>query len=945
MNRIDPADLVGQGGLAPRARFVTDARTLLLDGEWAFRYWSGPAPDDLGEADLGEADLASWDRIPVPSSWPMHGHGVPAYTNVRYPFPVDPPHLPDENATGDYATEFEWQPGDATWLRLDGVDAAGEIWLNRRRIGTTRGSRLTAEFDVSGAIRPGRNLLVVRVAQWAATSYLEDQDMWWLPGLFRSVTVLDRPEDGIRNLRVRTDWAEGTGRLHVEVDGSSEARVRIPELGLDEAAGHWVERDGVEPWSAEAPRLYDLEVVTPGETARLRVGFRTVDTSTGRLLVNGRPILLRGVNRHEHHPDLGRVVPRETVVAELRLMKQHNVNAIRTAHYPPHPDLLDLADELGFWLVVECDLETHGFFFTDWRRNPSDDPAWQEAYLDRMARTLERDRNHPSVIVWSLGNESGVGRNFAAVAADARRRDPTRPLHYEGDLDSPHVDLYSRMYAGFAEVEAIGRRAEKPTSDPALDAHRRGLPFLLCEYGHAMGNGPGGLSEYQALFEGSERIAGGFVWEWLEHGIRRHTHEGREWFAYGGDFGEAVHDGNFVADGLVDPDRRPRPALHDLKRVFSPVRIGFDAGQALIDNRYDTVDIGHLVFEWSLLSGESGVLEVAPIPAGSRARVAIPAVPTGEVLTVRALLARQERWADAGHEIAWGQHGAPAAPARPGSTASPLREEGGIRIGPAILDGRSGRLHQLGAVRLDGPETVLWRAPTDNDRGVATDPQAASAEADDWWAAGLHDLRSRVEAITVDADRVRVQTRVGPASFDWGLRQTITYTSDGERVDLAVRVEPVGVWPCTWARVGLRFGLPFAPDAAWTGLGPGQRYPDTGQAQRFGRFSAGIDGMREDYLRPQESGARHVLDLELRGDGAGIGLDSDGVSVTLSRWRAEEIDLAAHPIDLPDPGERSWLTVDLAQHGVGTASCGPGVQEHYRLTPRIVEGRFALRAL
>ncbi|MBI5161116.1 MAG: DUF4981 domain-containing protein [Micrococcales bacterium] len=943
MSGSHTADLVGQAALPPRARFATDARTLVLDGEWSFRYSQGPAPDDLAE--VASADTDGWGRIPVPSSWPMQGYGLPAYTNVKYPFPIDPPHVPDQNATGDYATSFSWTPDAGTWIRLDGVDVAGELWLNGQRIGTTRGSRLVHEFDVSTVIRAGSNHLVVRVAQWSATSYLEDQDMWWLPGLFRSVAVLARPEAGIRAVRVQADWAGGSGRLRVEVEGAPDAVVRVPELGLELVPGEAIEVPGAAPWSAEVPRLYDLEVISAVETARLRIGFRTVDTEGGVLRVNGAPILLRGVNRHEHHPDLGRVVPRETVVAELHLMKRHGINAIRTSHYPPHPDLLDLVDELGFWLVVECDLETHGFIFADWRGNPTDDADWEAALVERMARTVERDRNHPSVIMWSLGNESGVGRNLAAMAAEARRRDPSRPLHYEGDWDSPDVDVYSRMYPGFAEVEAIGRRAEEATTDAGLDAHRRALPFVLCEYAHAMGNGPGGLSEYQALIEGSDRIAGGFVWEWLEHGIRQRTADGREWVAYGGDFGERVHDGNFVADGLVDADRNPRPALHDLTRVIAPVRITVEGREVLIRNLYDTLDTGHLRFEWSLLSGASGDLEVPVIAAGESVRITMPVDPSDEVVTVRAVLAEATGWADAGYEIAWGQGGALPVAAAPAASAAPEERDGAIQLGPAVLDQRTGRLLSLAGTELDGPELVLWRAPTDNDRGTAFSPQAASAEADDWRQAGLHDLRTRVESVSAEGNRVVVTTRIGPASYDWAVRASVTYTSDGDRLDLAVRVEPLGQWPCTWARVGLRFGLPFAPDAAWSGHGPGQRYPDTGQSQRLGRFAASIDGMREEYVRPQESGARHVVDLELRSAEGGLALDSEAVAVTLSRWSAAELDAAPHPHELPDVGEHSWLTVDLAQHGIGTASCGPGVQEQYRLTPRVVEGRFALRPL
>src|SRR5581483_4242521 len=312
-------------------------------------------------------------------------------------------------------------------------------------------------------------------------------------------------------------------------------------------------------------------------------------------------ILLRGVNRHEWHPERGRAVTRETMLHDVLLMKRHNVNAVRTSHYPPHPDFLDLCDEYGLWVIDECDLETHGFEEEGWRGNPSDDERWREAYLDRARRTVERDKNHASVIIWSLGNESGTGANLGAMADWIRARDPHRPIHYEGDFSCAHTDLYSRMYASHAEVEEIGRRAEPPLADPELDAHRRSLPFILCEYAHAMGNGPGGLADYQRLFETYERCQGGFVWEWIDHGIHRtDPATGRAYYAYGGDFGEQPNDGNFVCDGLLLPDRTPSPGLLEFKKVIEPVRIEGDAraGTVRVTNGHDFATLDHLAFHW-----------------------------------------------------------------------------------------------------------------------------------------------------------------------------------------------------------------------------------------------------------------------------------------------------------------------------------------------------------
>ena len=946
-------DVVPQGTCAPRARFETDARILSLDGEWAVRWSDSPAtaPDDLADPDL---DIAAWDRIPVPSSWPLHGHGAPLYANKRFPFPVEPPHVPDDNPVADHAVRFDWTPGGRTLLRLDGVDAAGTVLVNGILVGTTRGSRLVHEFDITDAVRPGSNLLVIRVAQWAPTSYLEDQDMWWLPGVFRSVAVLDRPAGGIRDVRVEADWTEGHGTLRVEVDAEDgearSVRIRVPELGLDLAPGETATAVA-EPWSAESPRLYDLEIASAVETARLRIGFRTVRIDGVRLMVNDRPLLLRGVNRHEHDPDLGRVVPREVVEHELRLMKQHNINAIRTSHYPPHPDVPALADELGFWVILECDFETHGFEYVDWHGNPTDDPAYETALRDRMARTVERDRNHPSIIMWSLGNESYAGCNIAAMADEARRRDASRPLHYEGDRSSAHVDVYSRMYAHPEEVAVIGRGEEEPLGDAALDAHRRGMPFILCEYAHAMGNGPGGLREYQELFESSDRAAGGFIWEWLEHGIRRHTADGREFSAYGGDFGEHVHDGNFVADGLVDADRRPRPGLADVAKVFAPVRLTIGESAVTVENRHDVVDLSHLRGVWSLDSAR-GTFDLPGIGPGESATVPLPpGAQAPGVLTVAAVLADDTNWASAGHEVAWAQRGAPVAPAASSASAVPERGGRGIHLGPATIDAVTGRL-SLGGLDLAGPELVLWRAPTDNDLGAAHAAPSSGhdldpPEAADWDAAELPRLMTRVLGVDVEPDAVVVRTRVAPAVFGWGALVALRYESDGDAIGLHVRVDPDGTWPCTWARVGLRIHLPFTPSVRWTGLGPDQAYPDTGLGQRLGTWEATLEQLRTDYVRPQESGSRaQVTELEMTdAAGSGLRITGDGFAFTANPWTAAELAAAAHPTDLPTPRDGCWLTIDFAQHGVGTGACGPGVLPPYRLEPRSVEGRLALRLL
>ncbi|MDF2706931.1 MAG: beta-galactosidase [Nonomuraea muscovyensis] len=925
---MELADLApGSGHLAPRAALRSDAPSLDLNGTWRFRLSpTADVPADFAEPGY---DDSGWDELPVPSHWPLHGHGAPAYTNVCYPFPVDPPHVPSDNPTGDHRRAFDLPAG---WtggrLRFEGVDSCARVWLNGHELGFSTGSRLPVEFDAGPYLRPGHNVLAVRVHQWSAASYLEDQDMWWLPGIFRDVTLTRSTAD----VFVRASYAGGRGTLSFDADGG---RLSLPELGIDGLAPGTPVTVDVEPWSADTPRLYDAVVTFPGETVRLRVGFRTISIENGVLLANGRPLLLKGVNRHEFHPEHGRAVPLETMREDVLLMKRHNVNAVRTSHYPPHPAFLDLCDELGLWVIDECDLETHGFEKVGWRRNPTDDPRWAEALLDRMRRTVERDKNHPSVIMWSLGNESGVGRNLAVMADWTRERDPSRPIHYEGDWSCAHADVYSRMYASHAEVEAIGRGEEDPLPDPELDARRRAMPFLQCEYAHAMGLGPGGLAEYQELFERYPRLAGGFVWEWIDHGLAHPEHA----YAYGGDYGEPLHDGNFVIDGLVFPDRTPSPALLDLKKTFEPVRFAFGDGVVRVSHLYGHRDLAHLAFTATVEAEGERVAEFAlDVPPGG-GEVRLPEPPAGDGerwLTVRAALADGEPWAEAGHEVAWGQvRLSPAAPVPPAAPVSPARDAAGVEVGGGRFDAATGRLVRLFGVDVEGPRLEVWRAPVDNDRygGLAAT----------WRALGLHRLTHRVDAVEEDGGGLTVLTRVAPAATDLGLRVAYRWSAAGDALELAVDVTPDGDWQVPLPRLGVGMALPAAyGDVTWFGRGPGEAYPDTGLAARVGRWSATVEDLQTPYVYPQENGHRAgVRWAELTGaDGRGVRVAGDPeFGLTARRWTTADLERARHRPDLV-PGERVHVTLDHAQHGVGTASCGPGTLPAYELRAEPVTFRL-----
>jgi beta-galactosidase len=923
----------GAGRRMPRASADSDARRLDLNGQWRFRL----APRaDLCTAgfETDDFDDQTWTSIDVPGHWQLQGHGRPAYTNVRYPFPVDPPNVPDENRTGEYRRTFDipsWPRGSAV-LRFLGVDSAFTVWLNGTELGWSTGSRLTTEFDVGSLLRPAGNVLAVRVHQWSAASYLEDQDMWWLSGIFRDVTLLSRPAGAIDDYFVHADFDHATGAGTLRVDTDVPARLSMPELGLvDVAAQGPHELAAVAPWSAEMPRLYDATLRAGGEQITFRIGFRTVLVRDGLLTVNGERILIRGVNRHEWNPDRGRAVTADDVLNDVRLMKQHNVNAVRTSHYPPHPDFLALCDEFGLYVIDECDYETHGFSVVGWRRNPSDDPRWLPALLDRMQRTVERDKNHPSVIMWSLGNEAGTGRNLEAMSAWVHERDPSRPVHYEGDQDSAYVDVYSRMYATHDEVDAIGRREEPATDDPALDAHRRSLPFILCEYAHAMGNGPGGLLEYQQLFETHPRCQGGFVWEWIDHGVRQPTADGREYFAYGGDFGERLHDGNFVIDGLVFADRTPSPGLTEFKAVVAPVRISVEDVAVAITNLYDFADTAHLRFVWSHevegVPVASGEFDVLPIRPHDRASVGLPRLVANDAeswLTVRAILRHDTSWAPAEHEIAFAQ--------RQISPVAARDSRGGGNLDRDAFDKSTGQLTRLGRLAFRGARLDLWRAPTDNDYAV----HGHSVEAA-WRMLGLDRLTHRVVEQRWDAaSEYSVRARMAPAASDLAMLATYRWMPDGAALVLRVDVQPEGEWTTPLPRLGLRMVLPASiTTVEWFGAGPGEAYADSTQAARISRFHKTIDEMQTPYAFPQENGnRREVRWASLRGPEGGVRIEgAPTFDLTVRRWTSEDLDAARHATDLVDRAE-VFVNIDLAQTGLGTASCGPGVLPRYELRAR-----------
>jgi beta-galactosidase/evolved beta-galactosidase subunit alpha len=997
----------------------------LLNGSWKFHYAESPAlapedffieyfPEDflMGSFDATHWDDAEWSDIRVPCNWQMLGYGRPHYTNVQYPFPVDPPHVPTENPTGSYRRKFfipdSWDDC-RVFLRFEGVDSAFYVWINGYQVGYSQGSRLPAEFDITSYIRDGVNTIAVRVFQWSDGSYLEDQDMWWLSGIFRDVYLVAKPPVHVFDFRVRTEldeeYRDAVLKVRTVIKNHSEQAVskyqielRLLDANLQPVLENPLNSDvSVEPedevaldleasvanpekWSAEHPYLYSLLVILKddrGQTIEVencKVGFRSVELRNGNVLVNGVPIMIKGVNRHDHHPDLGKAVSLESMIEDILLMKRHNINAVRTSHYPNDPRFYDLCDYYGIYVLDETDLECHGFnTIGDWNRT-SDDPEWEDAYVDRMVRMVERDKNHPCIIIWSLGNESGFGRNHEAMARWVREADPTRLLHYEGDREQKVADIVGPMYTSVDGVIELGEDS---------DAEK---PVILCEYAHAMGNGPGGLREYWDAFCKYKRLQGGFVWDWVDQGIRQVTEDGREWFAYGGDFGDEPNDRNFLINGLIFPDRKPSPGLIEYKKVLEPVKVepvDLAAGRVKIINRYDFLSLSqregeapaepnlgeapaepNLLMSWNLTADgeilQSGNIPTPDIAPGDSAVVTIPYTKppvltpgTDYWLNISFTLASDTVWACKGHEVAWAQFQLPLETpssliVKVDSMPSLVCEDSVnvIHVTGADFDLTFDKVYGVIAawhhedieVLSKGPKLNFWRAPIDNDVRVERA----------WRKAGLHRLTHRVDSVECSCPnervvQVHVRSRIAPPVLALGFKCEYTYTIYGSG-DLVIETHgvPKGELPVL-PRIGLQMTLPGELEhVSWYGRGPGECYVDSKQANRVGVYSCKVDDLYTPYVYPQENGNRTDVRWVSFMDTRGIGFAAvmPNLNFSAHRFTTEDLGKAQHTCDLI-PRDEITLNLDYRHHGLGSASCGPGVLPQYELNPH--EFNFVIR--
>ncbi|MFF0227211.1 glycoside hydrolase family 2 TIM barrel-domain containing protein [Streptomyces sp. NPDC004629] len=944
-----------------------DRRTgaVRLDGDWRFQLL--PAPD----APL----TGTWSTAHVPGAWTLQDTGdLPQYTNVRMPFPQFPPQVPAADPTGVYEREVdipaEWA-GRRIVLQVGAAESVLLVHVDGRPVGVSKDSHLAAEFDLSQRVRPGtRSLLRLTVVKWSDASHIEDQDHWWHGGITRSVllyatdplhladvTVRARQDGALRvDCRVRdaggalpAGWyvsGELDGQPLVqdtEFDRANAADERVSDfLGEARLAATVPE---VRTWNAETPELYDLTVRlhradgTVADTSRHRVGFRDVEIAGRDLLVNGERVYIRGVNRHDFHPLTGRTVGYEDMRADLVLLKRFGFNAIRTSHYPNDPALYDLADELGFYVVDEADIESH-----DHAHEIADDPRYLNAFVDRVSRMVLRDVNHPSVIIWSLGNESDYGASHDAAAGWVRRHDPTRPLQYEGAAKTgwadPSVasDIACPMYAPLEDCVAH-----------ALSG-RQTKPLIQCEYSHAMGNSNGTLADHWAAIESTPGLQGGFIWEFWDHGILQRVSDGKpagrsgaglyadgvagpghRW-AYGGDFGEAVHDGAFVADGLVFPDRSPKPAMYEHRELAAPVRIECYRHEGIVlGNHQHFRGLDWLAGEWELALADGRTLtapaELPDLRPGQTAAVPLPfRLPPdgGEAwLTLRVRTARDEPWAPRGTELCAPQlrlRAPVAAPAAPAAGRPVEVDAEGLLVHPLLTT---------------APVLSLWRAPTDNDE--------LGGMAERWRAWGLDSLVRKLVSVDRSEGRVRVLAEYAGTVGIVRHRQEFTAVEGGLRVDeqaeLPAEFDDV-------ARVGSVFetvaGLNLLE---WFGQGPWESYPDRSAGAPVGHHALPVDELFTPYLRPQESGGRHgVRRFTLSApDATGLAVELDEPrQVSVTRFRAADLTAAAHHDELvPRPG--CVVHLDAAHRGLGTASCGPDTSPAHRIAPGIHHWTWTLR--
>ena len=964
-------------------------RLQLLNGKWKFQYFKSIYDVKDAFYEMGY-DTGAFDEIEVPGVWQMAGYDTHQYTNIRYPFPFDPPYVPQDIPCGAYVHTFSYAKDvDAAkaFLNFEGVDSCFYVWINGEYVGYSQVSHMTSEYDVTDILKEGENTIAVLVMKWCDGSYLEDQDKFRMSGIFRDVYILKRPECAIRDYRITTSVLKEKAEVKLDLSFYQETAVKVTiedRNGVVVAEGQ-AEHDGaftfeiIQPtlWNTENPYLYTLILQSENETIVDHIAVRTIEIKDKVIYFNGQKIKFRGVNRHDSDPVTGFTVDVEKIKKDLTLMKQHNFNAIRSSHYPNAPYFYQMCDKYGFMVCDEADIEAHGPYmlyrkedtdynrFKKWNEKIADNPEWEAAILDRVKRMVERDKNRFCIVMWSMGNESAYGCNFEKALAWTKKYDPSRITQYESaryrnydvTYDYSNLDLYSRMYPALSEIEEY---LEKDGSKP----------FLLVEYCHSMGNGPGDLEDYFQIIQKDARMCGGFVWEWCDHAIAHGQAEnGKTKYYYGGDHGETIHDGNFCMDGLVYPDRTPHTGLLEYKNVYRPVRVvSYDekTGRLVLHNYMDFDDISDyadILYEITVdgLCVQKGVLDevsIAPHSDGVMTlKLDIPQ--SGKVyLKLRYQLKKELPLLPAKHELGFDEVLLANVDGRNQTAVKWLaeaEEKNEISVSETdteitlkasdftyAISKRTGlftKLQYAGRDYLNHPmELNIWRAPTDNDMYIRAK----------WESAHFHEAYTRAYKVETIQNQygVIVMSHVGvvaPTVQKILDVELVWKVESSGRITASMEVSKDAEFP-ELPRFGVRvFFNKNLSEASYYGMGPQESYRDKHRAASHGLYRSAVKDLHEDYIMPQENGSHFDCDyVELYNGRYGIAAVSETpFSFQASNYTQEMLAQAKHNYELEE-SDSTVLCIDYALNGIGSNSCGPEVLAAYRFDEKEFQFGFTL---
>lgn len=947
-----------------------------LNGVWKFMFLDAPeySPEGFFNSDF---DVTKMDDITVPGNWQLQGYGKMHYSDLWYNFPINPPYVPTENPTGIYKRTFfveESYRDKKIIIRFCGVDSAYHLWINGKEVGYSKVARNESEFDITDLIRVGEeNDVTVRVYQWSDGTYLEDQDMWWESGIFRDVELIGVPKDGINDYKVIADlddeYKNGIFKVEAFLRTTKEVNVTFELVDAGENTVFTktvVAKEGkacideviadVNHWTAETPYLYKLfmTVEDDGQIVEVipqNVGFRNIRLNGETFLVNGVAIKFKGVNRHDYSPQNGRVVSREEIEKDIILMKQFNINAIRTSHYPNSYYLYDLCDEYGMYLIAETDLECHGFELTGDYKWITDDPSWELAYVSRMTRMIERDKNHPAIIFWSLGNESAFGCNFRKMTDVAHEMDPTRLVHYEGDFDVESADVYSTMYTWI-------ENPKKPyLMKDIIEKSKK--PHIHCEYCHAMGNGPGNLKDYQDLVYAHDKLQGGFVWEWFDHGIESFTESGEKYYRYGGDFGDDPSNKDFCIDGLIMPDRTPSPGLYEYKKVIEPITTtAVDIQKGIINllSRYDFANLDRFNLVYKVMEDDvilqTGFMAVPSIEARANKDITLPydlsaiKVKPGAhyYVNISYQLREDTRYASSGHELATAQFELPlykeGIMVRPEGILNVEKEHTTLHVKGAnfsldfnLVNGNLMNIVRDGMQVLSkGPRLTLWRAPISNDMEIIDKLKKV------YFLHLEHEVVMNIDYhMEGNILKVEVDTINSTTNSAWHFKTKYVYTVCPSG-DILIDVEGtpsgrVDLAPDMLPRIGVSIHLDKSMEhVRYFGMGPGENYADSKEAAQMGLYANTVDGLFTNYVIPQENGnhmgCKWVSMTNDRGMGLLASTEGD-FNFSASWYEDKDLDDAKHTCDLV---KRDYIVfnVDYKQNALGTNSCGQWQLDKYR---------------